>query len=168
MSPIKKILVFGCSKIPITGLPLTQPNIFIEGLSEAFTIIEQRTKNNPVEVLVRAIENASLREEIASFQVGGIIVRKAVITSPQRRVDVALRLITQSSYQKALSNPKSMSQCLAEEIIATYDNDPQNSRAIKEKERIIDERATDKRKRAKEEYPLAYLFSAQRKLFNHK
>ena len=102
---------------------------------KAFEIIEKRTKKNPVEVLVRAIENAALREEITSFQVGGIIVRKAVITAPQRRIDIALRLITQGAYQKAFDNPKNMSVCLAEEIIAAYNNDPQNSRAIKDKGR---------------------------------
>jgi small subunit ribosomal protein S7 len=102
---------------------------------KTFEIIEKRTKKNPVEVLVRAIENAALREEITSFQVGGIIVRKAVITAPQRRIDIALRLITQGAYQKAFDKPKNMSECLAEEIIAAYNNDSQNSHAIKEKER---------------------------------
>lgn len=102
---------------------------------KTFEIIEKRTKKNPVEVLVRAIENAALREEITSFQVGGIIVRKAVITAPQRRIDIALRVITQGAYQKAFDKPKNMSECLAEEIIAAYNNDSQNSHAIKEKER---------------------------------
>lgn len=102
---------------------------------KTFEIIEKRTKKNPVEVLIRAIENAALREEITSFQVGGIIVRKAVITAPQRRIDIALRLITQGAYQKAFDNPKNMSECLAEEIMAAYNNDPQKSHAIKEKER---------------------------------
>lgn len=102
---------------------------------KTFEIIEKRTKKNPVEVLVRAIENAALREEITSFQVGGIIVRKAVITAPQRRVDIALRLITQGAYQKAFDKSKNMSKCLAEEILAAYNNDSQNSHAIKERER---------------------------------
>jgi len=102
---------------------------------KTFEIIENRTKKNPIEVLVRAIENAALREEITSFQVGGIIVRKAVITAPQRRVDIALRLITQGAYQKAFANPKKMAECLADEIFAAFNNDSQNSHAIKVKER---------------------------------
>lgn len=77
-----------------------------------------------------------MREEITSFQVGGIIVRKAVITSPQRRIDLALRLITQGSYQRAFNNPKRMADALADEIFAAYNYDSQNSHAIKEKERI--------------------------------
>jgi small subunit ribosomal protein S7 len=105
-------------------------------MDEMFTILADRTKKNPVEVLVRAVENAALREEITSFQVGGIIVRKAVITSPQRRVDLSLRHIVQSSYQKSFNNKKTMADALAEEIYAAYNNDPQNSNSVKDKERI--------------------------------
>jgi len=104
-------------------------------IKDAFEDIEKRTNKNPIEVLVKAIENAAIREEITSFQVGGIIVRKAVITSPQRRVDLALRLICQSSYQKSFNNSKRMADALADEIFAAYNNDPQNSYSIKEKER---------------------------------
>jgi small subunit ribosomal protein S7 len=104
-------------------------------MKDTLGIIEKRTKKNPIEVVVRAIENSALREEITSFQVGGIIVRKAVISSPQRRVDYALRLLTQASYQKAMNNSKNMANCLAEELINAYNNSP-DSRAIKERERI--------------------------------
>jgi small subunit ribosomal protein S7 len=105
-------------------------------VKETLEILEKKTNKNPVEVLVRAVENAALREEVTSFQVGGIIVRKAVITSPQRRVDIALRLISQGSYQKAFKTSKKMSQCLADEILAAYNNDSQNSHAVKERERL--------------------------------
>jgi len=120
-----------------TGKYTTAYNI----LKETFEIIEKKTKKNPVEVLVRAVENAALREEIASYQLGGIIVRKAVVTSPQRRVDIALRLMVQGSYQKSRGTKKSFSSCLADEIIAASNNDPQGSYAIREKERIEREAA---------------------------
>ncbi len=110
-------------------------------VKEAFDFIEKTTKKNPVEVFVRAIENAAMREELTSFQVGGIIVRKAVVTSPQRRIDVALRLMVQGSYQKAHGKPKSFARALAEEIIAAYNGDIQNSYALREKERIEREAA---------------------------
>jgi len=105
-------------------------------VQETFKMLEQKTGKNPIEVFVRAIENAALREEITSFQVGGIIVRKAVITSPQRRVDLVLRLMTQGSYQKSFGKPKTMAEALFDEILAAYNYDSQNSHAIKEKERI--------------------------------
>ncbi|MBU5574996.1 MAG: 30S ribosomal protein S7 [Candidatus Aenigmatarchaeota archaeon] len=121
-----------------TGKSLTNYKI----VKEAFEIIEKKLGKNPVEVFVRAIENTALREEITSFQVGGIIVRKAVVSSPQRRVDLALRLIVQGAYQKAFNNPKSMAQALADEIIATYNYDTSGSLAIREKERIEREAAS--------------------------
>lgn len=110
-------------------------------IKDCFKILENKTKKNPVEVLVRAIENAALREEITSFQVGGIIVRRAVITAPQRRVDLALRLMTQSSYRRACGNPNGMAACLADEILACYSNDSALSTTIKEKQRIEREAA---------------------------
>ncbi|MEM5794445.1 MAG: 30S ribosomal protein S7 [Candidatus Aenigmatarchaeota archaeon] len=105
-------------------------------VKEVFERIEQITKKNPIEVLVGAIENAALREEITSYQLGGIIVRRAVVTSPQRRVDLALRNIVQAAYRKAFGKKENMIDALVNEIIAAYNNDASKSEAIKEKERI--------------------------------
>jgi small subunit ribosomal protein S7 len=77
-----------------------------------------------------------LREEITAYQLGGIIVRRAVVTSPQRRVDVALRNIVQAAYRKSFGKKMTMAEALAEEIIGAYNNDPNKSEAIKERERI--------------------------------
>lgn len=105
-------------------------------VEKAFEKIEQVTKKNPIEVLVRAIENAALREEIAAYQVGGIIVRRTVITSPQRRVDVALKNIVQASYRKSFGKKDTIVDSLTNEIISAYNNDKSKSDAISEKERI--------------------------------
>jgi ribosomal protein S7 len=67
---------------------------------------------------------------------GGIMVRKAVVTSPQRRVDLALSMLVQSAYRKAFGKKASMAQALADEIFFAYQNDASKSEAIKEKERI--------------------------------
>lgn len=105
-------------------------------VERAFEKIEEITKRNPVEVFVRAIENAALREEIANYQVGGIIVRRAVITSPQRRVDIALKNIVQAAYRKSFGKKESIVDALVNEIIGAYNNDKSKSEAIAEKERI--------------------------------
>jgi small subunit ribosomal protein S7 len=110
-------------------------------MKNTLDLIEQRTKKNPIEVVVKAIENAALREEITGYQVGGIMVRKAVITAPQRRIDLALRLITQGSYQKSHGKGKKIVNCLADELIACYMYDASKANAIKEKERIEREAA---------------------------
>jgi len=113
----------------------------VKVLEDVFSQIEEKTKENPVAVLVKAIENAALREEITSFQLGGIMVRKAVITSPQRRIDLTMRLLTQSAYQKSRDNPKGYATCLADEIVSTFRGDSATSTAIREKERIEREAA---------------------------
>jgi small subunit ribosomal protein S7 len=105
-------------------------------LKRTFEKIEQITKKNPIEVLVRAIENAALREEITAYQVGGIIVRRAVITSPQRRLDLALRNIVQAAYRKSFGKKETVADALANEIIGAYNNDASKSDAIREKYRI--------------------------------
>jgi len=110
-------------------------------VKEAFEIIEKRTKKNPVEVLVRAVENAARREEIAAYQVGGIIIRRAVVTSPQRRVDLALREITQASYRKSFGKKESTATALANELISAAAGDASKSAAVKEKDRIERETA---------------------------
>lgn len=68
-------------------------------VTEALEVIEKRTKMNPIEVVVRAIENAAPREEVISITYGGARYPKAVESAPQRRIDVALRLMTQGAFQ---------------------------------------------------------------------
>jgi len=115
-----------------TGKTQTILNI----VKEVFENLEKKTGKNPIETLVGAIENAALREEITSYQMGGIMVRKAVVTSPQRRVDLALTVITQSAYRKAFGKKSSMVDALTDEIFFAYNNDASKSEAIKEKDRI--------------------------------
>ncbi len=105
-------------------------------IMSCFEKIEKQTKKNPIEVLVRALENSALREEIASYQVGGIIVRRAVITSPQRRVDLALSNIVQAAYRKCFGKKENIVDSLTKEIVGAYNNDAGKSQAVKEKERI--------------------------------
>ncbi len=98
--------------------------------------IEQETKKNPVQVIADAIQNASLLEEITSYQLGGIMVRKAVVTSPQRRIDWALRLMCQGAYHKAFNNKTNIVEALTAEIMACYQKNSQGSYAIRERDRI--------------------------------
>lgn len=99
-----------------------------------FLEIEKREKANPIAVLVKALENSALTEEVSSYQIGSIIVRKAVVTSPQRRVDLSLRLFVQGAYGRKFNKKKGMAVALAEEIIAAYKGS-KDSYAIAEKER---------------------------------
>jgi len=101
----------------------------------AFELIHQKTGQNPVQVLVRAIENAAPREEVTRIMYGGIVYYVAVDVSPQRRVDLALRHIAMGARESSFNNPKPIEEALAEEIIAAANNDPR-SFAIRKKEEI--------------------------------
>ena len=89
-------------------------------VERVFEIIERRIKENPIAVFVKALENAAQREEIITIEYGGARYPKAVECAPQRRIDMALRLMAQGSYAKAFGSKKAIEDCLADEIIAAY------------------------------------------------
>lgn len=99
---------------------------------KALQIIENNTKKNPVEILVRAIENAAPREEITSIEYGGAKYPQAIETAPQRRIDIALRQMTQGAHAKSFNSKRDIATCLADEIIKAYNMD-QSSQAISKK-----------------------------------
>lgn len=103
-------------------------------IEDAFEIIEEETGENPFQVLVDAIENSSPVEEVVTYQRGGVRARKAVLVAPQRRVDLALRLLAQGAYENRLQSSESAAETLANELIlaSNADNDV---RAVREKER---------------------------------
>ena len=104
-------------------------------VKKAFDIIYLKTGENPIQVLVRAIENAAPREETTRIAYGGIVYHVAVDVSPQRRVDLALRFITEGARLAAFNNPKPIEECLADEIILAAAGDPK-SYAVSRKEEI--------------------------------
>jgi len=90
---------------------------------DTFEIIDKKTKSNPMQVLINALQNAAPKEETTRLRFGGILVPKAVDVAPQRRLDVALRNICQGSVNASHKNKKSMEACLADEIIKASKND---------------------------------------------
>lgn len=101
----------------------------------AFEIIHLRTGQNPIQVLVKAIENASIREETTRIAYGGIVYHQSVDVAPQRRIDLALRYLVEGARLASFNNPKPIEESLADEIIAAAQNDTR-SYAIKKKEEI--------------------------------
>lgn len=92
-------------------------------VSLAFDIIAAKTKKNPVQVLIEALENAAPREEVTRLQFGGISVPKAVDVSPQRRLDIALRNISNGVVKASTKNKKPIYECLADEILLAAKGD---------------------------------------------
>jgi len=112
----------------INKLMLTQKNTGKKELTtrivkDAFDIIHQKTKKNPVGVLIDAISNAGPREETVRLKYGGINVPKSVDTAPQRRVDTALMFIARGVHQASHKKKKSAANVLADELIAAANGD---------------------------------------------
>lgn len=112
----------------------------LKTVEKAFGEMEKKSGKNPVEVFVRAIENAALCEEVAAYQVGGMTARQAVITAPQRRVDKALRLFAQGAYKDSFNKKTKVADALVNELMAAYEGS-NKSLAIRERERIEQEAA---------------------------
>ena len=89
---------------------------------EALEIVERKTKKNPIQILVTAIENGSPRDEITVIEQGGARYPQAVDCSPLRRVDLALRWMTQGAHQRSFGKKKRMAEALAEELIKASEN----------------------------------------------
>src|SRR3990172_4358266 len=87
---------------------------------DAFNLIEQKTKQNPIAVFVKALENAAPREEIVTIEYGGARYPKATDCAPQRRVDVALRYFVQGTYERCFNKKTSVEDALADEIISAF------------------------------------------------
>lgn len=112
----------------ITGKASKAYNI----IEKVFRIIEVKTKENPLKIFVKALENAAQREEIITIEYGGARYPKAVECAPQRRVDLVLRHMAQGAYHKSFNSKKPIEEWLAEEITNAY-NLSSSSNAIAKK-----------------------------------
>lgn len=117
-----------------SGLCTGKYSTIYEIVEDAFDIVAEKTKKNPLELFVRAIENCSPYELTVSQQIGGIVARKPALCSPKKRLDLALRRLVQGSYAKTFNSKKKMPQVLAEEIIAASNNSTE-SYAVAERQR---------------------------------
>jgi len=100
---------------------------------EAFDIVHNRTDENPVQVLVRAVEHSAPREETVRLKYGGISVPKAVDISPQRRVDQALKFIAEGVYSATFKSETDAAEVLASQLIGAANNDV-NTYSVDQKE----------------------------------
>src|SRR5436309_417363 len=100
----------------------------------AFEIIGERTKQNPVQVFVNALEKTAPREEITRLRFGGISVPRAVDVSPSRRLDMALRNICTGATAASFKNRKSIQDCLADEILRASRGEMESAAVAKKDE----------------------------------
>lgn len=98
-------------------------------------IIHLLTDQNPIQVVVDAIINSGPREDSTRVGGAGVVRRQAVDMSPFRRVNYALYLLATGAREASFRNLKTMSECLAEELINAA-RGSSNSYAIKKKDEI--------------------------------
>ena len=100
---------------------------------DAFDLVHERTDENPVQVLVHAVENSAPREETVRLKYGGISVPKAVDVAPQRRVDQALKFLAEGVYGGSFKTTTSAAEALAQQLVGAANDDVQTY-AVNQKE----------------------------------
>jgi len=103
-------------------------------VKQAFDIINLRTGKNPVEVLVKAVENAAPCEDTTRVSYGGVVYHLSVDIAPQRRIDLAIRHITEGARAATLNNPKPIQETLADELILASNKDIKSAGVAKRNE----------------------------------
>ena len=104
-------------------------------VEEAFEIVENRTKQNPLQVLVKAIENVAPREDTTKIKRGGISYAVAVDVAPLKRVDEALKNLALAGFYGSFNKKKSAGEALAEELILASKEDPKSS-SVKRRDEV--------------------------------
>ncbi len=103
-------------------------------VKEAFEIINVKTGKNPIEVLVKAVENASPCEDTTRISYGGVVYHLSVDVAPQRRIDLAIRHITEGARTASLNNPRSIQETLADELVLASNKDIKSAAVAKRNE----------------------------------
>jgi small subunit ribosomal protein S7 len=110
----------------------------INVIRRSFELIALKSGENPVQMLVQAIENASPREDTTRISMGGISYQSSVDVAPARRVDGAIHLLALGASRRSHNSPLTIEECLCEEIIAASKGDSASFAIARkeEKERI--------------------------------
>lgn len=94
-----------------------------------------RSLNFKIQILVNAVINGGAREDSTRIGSGGAVRKQAVDVSPMRRVSQALYYMALGARNASMKNHKSVSECLADEIMNCEKGSP-NSYAIKKKDEV--------------------------------
>ena len=121
---VNKMMHFGKKNAKNTGRMAGKKIHIYNIVKTTIEIIHLKTGKNPVEVLVRAIENSAPNEDTTRIVYGGTVYHVSVDVAPLRRVDLALRFIADGVKEATFSNPKPIEEFLAEHLILSANNDP--------------------------------------------
>jgi small subunit ribosomal protein S7 len=129
---VNEMMHFGKKLAKNTGRMGGKKQKSMNVVKAALVIVELKTSQNPVQQLVKAVENASPNEDTTRLSYGGVVYHQSVDISPVRRVDLALRFISEGVRTAAFGSPRTVEEVLADEIIQAASGDA-NSYAVKKK-----------------------------------
>jgi small subunit ribosomal protein S7 len=127
-----KLMHFGKRYAKNTGRMGGKKGRIYKTIEAALDILSLETGKNPVELLVKAVENASPNEDTTRIVYGGVVYHVSVDVAPLRRVDLALRFIAEGVRESTYSSLQSIEEVLAREILLASGN-AMSSYAIKKK-----------------------------------
>jgi len=129
---VNKLMHFGNRYAKNTGRMGGKKGRMIKTVKTALELIYYETGKNPIELLIRAIENAAPNEDTTRIVYGGVVYHVSVDVAPLRRVDLALRFIAEGVRETTYSNPKTIEEVLAREIVLASNNSME-SHSVKKK-----------------------------------
>ena len=127
-----KLMHFGKRYAKNTGRMGGKKARIYKTIEAALDILSLETGKNPVELLVKAVENASPNEDTTRIVYGGVVYHVSVDVAPLRRVDLALRFIAEGVRESTYSSLQAIEEVLAREVLLASGND-MSSYAIKKK-----------------------------------
>lgn len=114
------------NKIMLRGQKETARNL----LYGAFSILQEKTGKEPLEIFGSALKNTSPLLEVRSRRIGGATYQVPVEVNPDRRETLAMRWVIKAARSR---QGASFDKILAEEILAAFEN---AGTAIKQKENM--------------------------------
>ena len=132
---VNKTMHFGKRYAKNTGRMAGKKARVLGIVRTAFEIISAKTGRNPVEVLVRAVENSAPNEDTTRIVYGGTVYHVSVDVAPIRRVDLALRFIADAIKEASFSNPRPVEEIMAEHLVQAADGDP-SAPSVKKKNEL--------------------------------
>lgn len=122
---MNKTMHFGKKYAKNTGRMSGKKTKVLNTVKSAFDIINIKSGGkNPVEVLVRAVEFSAPNEDTTRIVYGGTVYHVSVDVAPIRRVDLALKFISDAIKEATFSNPKPIEEHMAEQLMMAAANDP--------------------------------------------
>lgn len=138
---INKLMRSGQGKRKMSGKYIRGKNAtgkklkMMKSVENAFEIIEKETKENPIQVLVRAIEHSAPREDTTRVKKGGVAYTLAVDVAPLKRMDESLKNLALAAFASSFKSRENLAKALSKEIIAASKEESQ-SYAVKRKNEI--------------------------------